>query len=631
MSFSTLLFALAQLVALAAAGAATGHLLVQQVWPGRSFGAPERGIVAVLGAVVFAVAMMLVHIVTGGLVFGTPGLVWLPAVAVIGFAARSILRPSEATRSTLPLARPRFTTVAAAAGFALVLLAIYAAPAISSGSSLRTGDPPWHLGWSQQLLAGEALPSGPAPEFGRNAYPWGYHATIATMSRLVPGSTPLHAHEALHLLFLFALPLTAAALARLLDRRAGWAAAAATSLVGGWGWLAARTPAFAASPSDARFGADLVVASPNSVYELFPPALPRELGLLVVGIAAWFIAQAVRGSTRSRVLAGGTVGLAGLVSVPMFISGVAWMIAACLTSGRQRVRCLLTMGGTAVAVFLTWATYVLIGYLRFDGFVSTTPKLGREYELWAALGSWGLLLVGAVAGAALIIRRAPKEHAVFLAFGAASLILLVLATLRGAFDWDLAGNATVLHQGRIWPPAHLLGGVLAGVAALAAFDALRRRSRTSAWAMSAVIVAVGLASPVLASQALSDIMENGRDGYIYGAEQVSAPDSFVQRAAAQLSSDDIVEVAASDQLAFLLWQFSGARLASYDDERLDRNDLRIRYEGLAKSWDERTARGGFEPSHQVLPAADSPPPGSEASVSGRYDGIVWTLYRLDAG
>ena len=66
--------------------------------------------------------------------------------------------------------------------------------------------PPWHLGWTEQLLGGDPFPTGPAPEFGRNAYPWGLHATMATMVRLAPGTDPLVAFETLHLVLIAAHP-----------------------------------------------------------------------------------------------------------------------------------------------------------------------------------------------------------------------------------------------------------------------------------------------------------------------------------------------------------------------------------------------------------------------------------------
>jgi hypothetical protein len=81
-----------------------------------------------------------------------------------------------------------------------------------------------------------------------------------------------------------------------------------------------------------------------------------------------------------------------------------------------------------------------------------------------------------------------------------------------------------------------------------------------------------------------------------------------------------------DELAFLLFQFSGVRLARYDDPRSDGNDLRIRYEDLADEWDARMAAGGFDPDYIVLPAEGAAPGAEEPLVSSTYEGEMWALY-----
>ncbi|MBW3535393.1 MAG: hypothetical protein KY453_09295, partial [Gemmatimonadetes bacterium] len=77
---------------------------------------------------------------------------------------------------------------------------------------------------------------------------------------------------------------------------------------------------------------------------------------------------------------------------------------------------------------------------------------------------------------------------------------LLAAVARGRFDWDVAGNATLLHQGRMWPPAHLLGAVFAGIALAALFGWCRRRGPRIATAAVVSVFALGSLSPVLASQ-----------------------------------------------------------------------------------------------------------------------------------
>ena len=576
-------------------------------------GAPESALMAVVGMVAFAVSLMLLHVVTWGSVFSNP---WV----VPGLAGLVLVLG----RRRLPRVRvERWGTVAVLAVVATAMIAIYVVPALRGGSSVRTGDAPWHLGWTEQLLAGEVIPSGPAPqEVARNAYPWGFHAVLATLVRLVPGSSPLVAMDAVFFLLTAALPLGAAVLARTFSPRAGWGGAVAMSFVGGFGWLAARGAAFATSPGAGESGADLVVASPNSVYELFPPPLPRELGLVLVAAAGYLVIRSARAGIRAWVLSGATVGLVGLVSLPMFVSAALWMTVGALLQGTRRRRALLASWIPAVVVLGSWAGPVLFRYLRFEGFVNITPRLGKEWALPVALGSWGLLVVAALVGAGIVARRHQEEARIGLGFGVATTLLLGLAIARGIFDWNLAGNATLLHQGRVWPPAHLLAAAFSGVALLGVFDWLRPRGRA---VTAAVAIAVGSASPVLASIHLGDIMAAGEEGFIYGGEAISASGSFVQEAAARLDAEDVVSVTGSDELAFLLFQFSGCRLAGFDHPSLTGNDLRIRYRQLADAWDRRIEAEGYEPTHLVVPGDDPPPRGQELA-SGTFAGRSWALY-----
>jgi hypothetical protein len=86
----------------------------------------------------------------------------------------------------------------------------------------------------------------------------------------------------------------------------------------------------------------------------------------------------------------------------------------------------------------------------------------------------------------------------------------------------------------------------------------------------------------------------------------------------------VVEVRGSRALALLLWQFSGAKLASYDDPRLEGNDLRIRYRERAEGWDRRMAGDGFDSDWVVAPAAEV---SGEVLERGRFGGETWALMR----
>lgn len=608
--------AILQLVLLGAIGWGLGNLVLDRFIAGEKLepiGVAERALAAIAGAVLFATAAMVTHIVTGGAIFGTRA--GVPLLAAVSLAT---------TRRHLVLGgRVHWGMLAAAA---VVLGFIYLAPAIVGGSSIRTGDPPWHLGWTEQLLDGEPVPAGPAPEFGRNAYPWGLHAVMATAVRLVPGSNPMVALEMLHVALIAALPLAAACLARRLRADAGWTAAASMSLIGGFGWITSRGADFVASPSKSRYGADLVAASPNSVYELFPPALPRELGLVMLAAAAWFVACSVSSqSTRLRFATGVSLGLVGLVSVPLFITALLWFAVTLVAVPRDhRLRWFATVGSSALLVFALWAGPVLSNGIRYGGFVNITPQLGFEWSLPTAFSSWGLLVPLAIGGIALTLRS--KGNNLFALFAAANVVLLVAAVARGHFDWDLAGNATLFHQGRVWPPLHLLGAVLGGVALSWLYDRLHRKRRWLGTAVVAAILVVGAASPVLASRQLTDIIERNTAGFEFARPDL-APGSFARRAARYLGASELLEVRGDDKLAFTLFQLSGVRLTNYDDPRLTNNDLRIRYADLAAAHDAKAASEGFDPTFLILPA----PEGSynRALERGTFGGRDWVLLQLN--
>lgn len=630
MRAALLLGALAQLGLAAAIGWVVGDSALR--WAGGhisrvagdglpdGIGLPERALASIGGFTVFAAAAMAVHMVGGGAVFGAP---WIVPVAGAAVLLLGISRRRWPRRVPWPKAGL----------FAALLVAVYVTPVLIEGSGVRAGDSSWHMGWTEQLLAGEVTPSGPAPEFGSNAYPWGWHAFSAALVRLVPGSSPLVAQEALHLLILFGLPLGAACLARRIMAGTGWAAAGAASLIGGWGWLVARGPEFVASPREARFGADLVAASPNSVYELLPPAFPRELGLVVLGLAGVLLVLAVRTEDRRlAVCAGAACGLVGLVSVPLFVSGLLWMLVAALLAGRgARLRMLAAMGLPALATFALWAGPTVAKYVRYGGFVNITSRLGVEWPLPVALAAWGLLLPAALAGLYLAARRSTTSARVVLGFAAAAALMLLLARARAAFQWDLAGNATVLHEGRVWPVAHLLGAAFAGVALKAAYDRLARSASGVAGAGAAAFFLLGAVSPVLASGGMTEVLRTHEGGFMYGSSDFQ-PGSFVIEAARVLDPGDVVDTTGGPEanaLGFWLFQFSGCRIAAYDDVRLSNNDLRIRYAELAASYDARMGSTGFIPDYRAAPisAALRPAPGAVV-VEGEYRGETWQLVRL---
>ena len=620
--------ALAQALLLFTAGWVTGNYLLELALGRRreweSIRLPERALAAVVGGVLFSLVLMLGHMATGGRIFGNPWAVPIAAGVVVSVGFRRRLWPRS-----VPWVR------VAAAG--AILFLIYVLPAAAAGSGARTGDSPWHFGSTNQLLSGEPVPSGPAPEFGRNAYPWGFHALLATMVRLVPGSNVASAHEAMHVLIVAAIPLSAACLARLIDRRAGWAAAASVSLVGGFGWISAGGPNFSLSPSRAAFGADLVVASPNSVYELFPPAIPRELGLALLAAAGVLIGNTLKTRSKGAAVATGVaVGATGLMNVPLLALAFLWLAAGAFAdrqgsrkrSIRWQPRIWLLAATTALATVGVWLLPVAISYVQLGGFLDVTPVLGVEWALPSAFGSWGLLFPIAAIGAAVVFgKRADLGPRVVIALWLATLITVGLADVRARLDWTLGSNATLLHQGRVWPAAHLVAAALAGVALTAIFDRLRARSTRIAAGSVALVMAVGSISPVFASIHLGRVIGRHEKGFIFSNDDFQR-EAFVFQASSVLRARDVVRVQGPDLVGFLLFQFSGARLASYKDPRLDGNDLRIRYADLALAWECRMAGSGFTADYTAMPETAAPS-GVRVVATGLFRDEPWVLVEGD--
>jgi len=562
-------------------------------------GLPERALGAIGSFVALAVVLMITNLVTGGATFGVAAAVPVIGAGVLVYGLLRGRRPVG-----IPWLRVGL--------FAAVLTLAFIAPVLRGGTGARTGDTPWHLGWTEQLLGGQAIPTGPAPE-ARNAYPWGWHAVLATTARLVPGSDALDAHDAWNLLLVFALPLGAACIARRVRPDAGWGAAAAVALIGGFGWVATREPYLSTVPGQARYGADLTVASPNGAYALLPPALPRELALVLLALTGMLlVAAACRPAIGAKIAAGIALGLTGLVSAPLFLGGAVWAGVCALRSPR-RLRYAVTVSLAALLVLSLWAAPVAADFIRYGGFVDLTPKLGVEWALGTALGSWGLLLPLAAVG--LWLSRGPRALVPWLC--AATGVLLLAAVLRDVLGLQLAGNSTLLHQGRVWPVAHLLAAALAGVALAELSTRLSSRSRAAALSAGALLVGVGSLSVWLASARMTELLEGNLQGFTYDRPDL-APDGFARTAAARLSPSDVVGVQGDggDRLAFLLWQLSGARLAGYDDPERSSNDLRIRYAELAERWDRRNRGGGLRPT-VVIRQVDPP--------AGEYGNLHWSV------
>jgi hypothetical protein len=172
----------------------------------------------------------------------------------------------------------------------------------------------------------------------------------------------------------------------------------------------------------------------------------------------------------------------------------------------------------------------------------------------------------------------------------AAIVLLGLSIARGRFDWGLFGNETLLHQGRFWPPAHLLASALGGVGLVTLYGWMR--PRLLAIVATASVLAVGAISPMYASLGLTQIIEREADGFLYGGDDIRES-GFVRRAAAHLDSDDVIRAEGGELLTFYLFQFSGVRIAWAGSPPVPENPWRIRFRELAERWHERESTDDF--------------------------------------
>jgi hypothetical protein len=158
---------------------------------------------------------------------------------------------------------------------------------------------------------------------------------------------------------------------------------------------------------------------------------------------------------------------------------------------------------------------------------------------------------------------------------------------------------------------------------------LRDRSGILVVVTSLVVLALGGTSPVFASQGLTKIIDREDEGWIYASDDIG-PGSLVRRAAEVLGPEDVVgvPVEGADRLGFLLFQFSGAKLAEHDDPQLDSNDLRIRYAELAAAWQQRVSGPGFEPDYVALNPLGPIVPGGRTVASGLFEDAVWSLVKV---
>ena len=268
-------------------------------------------------------------------VVGSPWVLRAILVVVVAFA---VVR-----RSSLRLAG---IGVAPAVAITAAGLVVSAAAWLVPGDDYpaRYTDILWHEGWIRQLVGGGKAPGGVYADVP-NAYPWLEHALAALiMSTGGLAMTPtLIAVEAVMLGALATGTWLLAVELELGPAASAWAAVLAVA-GGGIGWVQATGPAAVITASRAdpasspagllrfqrglgHYGGDLLLSpAPTPALGNVPPAMPRELGIALLPLAAWAAVRAAqRSSPRWWAAAGGAAGLAFLASP---VAGIVAVIAA---------------------------------------------------------------------------------------------------------------------------------------------------------------------------------------------------------------------------------------------------------------------------------------------------------------
>jgi hypothetical protein len=549
-------------------------------------------------------------------VVGTP---WAVRAAVAVALASALLRR--------PSLRPSGVAARPAVAIAAAALAVSAAAWLVPGDDYpaRATDILWHEGWIRQLVGGGNAPGGVYADVP-NAYPWLEHALAALiMSAGGLAMTPtLIAVEALMLLALGTGTWLLAVELELGPAASAWAAVLAVA-GGGIGWVQAGGPAavIGASPADpattpagllrfqrglGHYGGDLVLSpAPTPALGNVPPAMPRELGLALLPLAAWAAVRAAqRSSPRWWAAAGAAAGLAFLASP---VAGIVAAIVGVAVAAAHRSRAAWVAIPVLVVVTGAWLGPLAWHAADLGGLVNTTRGVPIGPTAAQALDAIAVLAVLGALGAVLAARsRAPDRRSL------AAVTIALIAPVLAAAAAPGVGAVPALTRALHYLPAAALGLALpAGVAAAWIVGRVGRRWRA---VCAAAIALVATASAATASAGMVEVL--GWSG-----------DHPLLRCTATPGGRGTVAVvgppggiAPSDPLALTVFARTGAPLLYISRPRIRFPDVYLRIPAQASRFDQlRTVAGGgatpLQVSRILAPAAGPAPPGFRAGASCR--------------
>jgi hypothetical protein len=524
----------------------------------------------------FVLMLMVVHILTGGEVFGRPGLV--RAVT----AATGILLSVRKLRGN---PSPRMATSEKMMLLGLVVLAglVWGSPIARMLPIGHVGDQILHMGWANQLLNGEPTPTAALTGEIPNFYPWLFHAFVAFVACFMPVTRAFDAQGAVLLLQVGGAVLSLYALGRELTEQhvTGIGAALFGAMAGGFGFLTLSGPALVVDPraeggsAALQYMGDLLYRrSYNLAIHNLAPTFPRDVAfalthsyllLLVIGIK--------RRDGRLLAGAGLTLGLIGLTGAETFLIGLITAALVCAFSNNVRSGpALLLIIAPSLMLWGLWAGPLALNFMRLGGFVNTASPL-------VALPPLGV--VGSCGIASLVGLYGCLKRPEGLSSDASGVIWALLAAtgtmiLVSGFIVELAGPgfATLGRAHRYWPLAYL-GLALWAAVGLTSFLNRWSSKRAVALGGSFLVAALALPSPLLASIALPHELPPPQLLRISLEGDVSSPLNLLAS-----STESQCTAAVPRMIARSAFAYTGFRLVWFPYSTNDPTRARIRWAGI---------------------------------------------------
>jgi hypothetical protein len=549
-------------------------------------------------------------------VVGTP---WALRAAVVAALVLALFRR--------PSLRPSPIAVGPAIAITAAGLVVSAAAWLVPGDDYpaRYTDILWHEGWIRQLVGGGDAPGGVYADVP-NAYPWLEHALAAlVMSAGGLAMTPtLITVEAVMLLALGTGTWLLAVELELGQAASAWAGVLAVA-GGGIGWLQAGGAGAvitasradpATTPADllrfqrglGHYGGDLLLSpAPTPALGNVPPAMPRELGVALLPLAAWAAVRAARRSSpRWWAAAGAAAGLAFLASP---VAGIVGVVAGLAVAAVHRSRSAWVAIPVLVGVAGVWLGPLAWHTADLGGLVNTTRGGPIEPTATQALDAVAVLAALGAVGAVLAARSCAPDRR---SLAAVAIGLIGPALLSAAVPG--VGAAPALTRMLHYLPAAAFG--LALPAGVAAAWLVARAGRRWGVVCAAALALVATASAATASAGMVEVLHWTGDHPLLRCTATPGGAGTVAVVGPPGSP------APSDPLALTVFARTGAPLLYISRPRIRFPDIYLHIPAQAPRFDalRTVARGGAPPpgvTRILAPAGGPAPPGFRADASCR--------------